>query len=266
MPHAKFRVNPTPFGNLARPKALRTHRAHQAARPGPKTKNVFWEPHISVSRCLTPSFVSIRPRLVGFSKIMIPQNFNVYSCHYANCSECIYRGGVGVERPCPDKVGRQAKKWRFNVQETKASPPCRIRSSSNDLVSCTTTRVDCPNVAHGQAKARPWPSQGMPKLGQGRPRHAKTRPRHTHGQAKGLPRHGQGKPKACQGAHGQAKTRPRHAKLGQGMPTWVPSKIMILQKFNVCSCHFAKCSECIYRGACGLRASINSGRRLLVVA
>ena len=30
----------------------------------PKTKLSFWEPHISVSRCLTPSFVSIRPRLV----------------------------------------------------------------------------------------------------------------------------------------------------------------------------------------------------------
>ena len=57
------RVIPVPFGNLARPKALRTHRAHQAARPDPKTKLSFWEPHIPVSRCLTPSFVSIRPRL-----------------------------------------------------------------------------------------------------------------------------------------------------------------------------------------------------------
>jgi hypothetical protein len=31
------------------------------------------------------------------SKIMIPQNFNVCSCHLAFYAECIYRGVVGIE-------------------------------------------------------------------------------------------------------------------------------------------------------------------------
>ena len=46
------------------------------------------------------SFVAIGGRLMGFSKIMLPQKFNVCSCHLAKSLECIYRGGVGAD-PMP---------------------------------------------------------------------------------------------------------------------------------------------------------------------
>jgi len=61
-----------------------------------------------VSRTLTrgqPQMISdlahqlvISAQRLGFSKIMIPQKFNVCSCHFAFCAECIYEGVVGVER------------------------------------------------------------------------------------------------------------------------------------------------------------------------
>ncbi|MFS7935869.1 hypothetical protein Hanom_Chr05g00408591 [Helianthus anomalus] len=40
---------------------------------------------------------------------MIPQKFNVCSCHLTFCAKCIYRGGVGVEQPMPGQ-GRPAPK------------------------------------------------------------------------------------------------------------------------------------------------------------
>jgi hypothetical protein len=36
---------------------------------------------------------------MGFLEIMIPQNFNVRSCHLAFYAECIYREGMGLASP-----------------------------------------------------------------------------------------------------------------------------------------------------------------------
>jgi hypothetical protein len=98
---------------------------------GPKTGFFNRDPHISWSRGLTQIFVPIRCRLLGFSKIMIPQKFNVCSCHFTFYTKCIYRGGVGVEQPMPGQ-GRPAPKLG-KVTENKGLPsPMHEQNSPNE--------------------------------------------------------------------------------------------------------------------------------------
>jgi len=69
-----------------------------------------------------------RPNEQQTSKIMIPQNFNVCSCHSTFCAKCIYKGDMGLEQPhCPTKGTEGTRDERFQAYgSTRCVSPSHV--------------------------------------------------------------------------------------------------------------------------------------------